>query len=417
MGNGRASVASAPSTRARNFQAILNALSTGEPRSTTELARALSAHLSTVTRALSVLQEADLVCEVLSPERDVTPSVGRAPRWWSLDPQAGFAIGLSLTNSVVRGALVDLTGRLVRSVERVFEPPLRREQLVSTSCDLAEALTRGPVRLRVEGIGIGVSGIVTPGVGEIAVSAGLLDRSDRSSMGYPLQAEVQEALGLPVVVANDANCAALAAFRRAVRTGAAAPDSSLYYILAVDSLWGFGSGIVLRGELHVGATGSAGETRHPDLRQAPPEWGDAPARALAGDEAAVGCVLEGLSPYVRHFAALALTLDTDRVVLGGALTRVGQPVLMALKDAAREAITYGDAVLQRTRQTMVLDDLWPDTVSLGAADLVLDALFPLPSLGECAPLVARAFAAEDAALQRERVAPTLTQGRGVRARR
>jgi hypothetical protein len=372
-----------------NLQAVLNALSLGDPLSSTDLAKRIAAHPSTVTRLTGVLEEAELIHEMPQAEQSATGTVGRPPKMWALNAVAGYAVGLALTARIGRGVLVDLTGRALAREERTFDPPLRAVAVVDAVRALIGALTGKAESDGILGVGVGITGIVDPQTGRIRVSGGLLDGDNRAAVNYPLGETLEAALPWPVYLGNDANLGALAAFRRLVRRGELGPDGSVYYLLAVDSLWGFGSGIVIGGELYAGSTGAAGETVHPSLASWEPEWGELPAQALKGEPGALRQVTKYLTPVLDHFAALALTLDTSCVVLGGALSTLGEPIVSAFKDALRAAFVYEDLIGQPLVNTIKLDSLWPDTVSLGAADLVLDSLFPVPSLEEPGPLVRR----------------------------
>lgn len=384
---GRASAG--PTVRWMNLQAVLNALSLGNPLNSTELAERISAHPSTVTRLTSVLEDGELIEETTAPAPPPEGSLGRPPKVWRLRTETGYAVGLALTNHIGRGVLVDLTGRVLRRAEVGFSPDLTVATLPDSVHGMVDELTSGIDRERVLGLGAGISGIVEPRTGVIRVSALLPDEGPEAD-GYPLRDVLQEQLGWPAYVANDANLAALATFRRLVRRGVLEATGSLHYLLAVDSLWGFGSGIVIGGEVYAGSRGAAGETGHPSLRSWQPNWGEAPQRALAGDPKAVRRVVSGLLPVLEHFVALSLTLDTNCVVLGGALAKVGPAAADAFRDAARHALHSGN-VGESLSNVVRLDDLWPDTVSLGAADLVLDSLFPVPSVDEPGPLVQQAL--------------------------
>ncbi len=72
---------------------------------------------------------------------------------------------------------------------------------------------------------------------------------------YPLVAEIKKSRGLPTILDNDANAAALAE----AQWGAAAGYSSVFYATIGT---GIGTGIVLNGSIYHGRTGAAGEGGH-----------------------------------------------------------------------------------------------------------------------------------------------------------
>lgn len=101
---------------------------------------------------------------------------------------------------------------------------------------------------RVEAVGLGLAGFVDPD--------GMVRRAPNAAglVGRDVGAEVAAAVGLPVTVDNDANCAALAA--RALL----APDAR--HVVAVTFGTGIGGGLVVDGRLVRGAHGFAGEPGH-----------------------------------------------------------------------------------------------------------------------------------------------------------
>jgi glucokinase len=96
----------------------------------------------------------------------------------------------------------------------------------------------------VEAVGLGIPGRVDTRSGRSSLSANL-----------PLRDVLAERTGLPVVVDNDGNLAALAEHRAGAAQGA---DHAL--MLTVGA--GIGGGLIINGELYRGATGLAGELGH-----------------------------------------------------------------------------------------------------------------------------------------------------------
>lgn len=121
----------------------------------------------------------------------------------------------------------------------------------------------------------------TPGARGAAISiAGVVDRdSGRLRVanipcldGRPLAADLSAALGLSVLVLNDADCFALAEARQGAGRGARV-------VFGVILGTGVGGGIVIDGKVHEGAGGFAGE------------WGHGPV--IAAPRLACGCGQEG----------------------------------------------------------------------------------------------------------------------------
>lgn len=218
-----------------------------------------------------------------------------------------------------------------------------------------EALHRLAVRAGVLScfttVGVGVPGLVESGSGHVshAVNLGV-----RGVLG--LGPELSARLGVPVVVENDVNAAALGAAHVLGRDGA---DLAF---LSIGT--GLAAGLVTGGRLRRGARGAAGEIGHipvdPDgpvcrcgqrgcletfasgtaiAAAWPVAGGGLPAVSLfeaaaAGDRRAV----VARRNFVDHVAAavrlLVLTCDVETVVLGGGVANLGSalldPVVLAL---------------------------------------------------------------------------------------
>lgn len=229
-------------------------------------------------------------------------------------------------------------------------------------------------------IGIGCGGPLDPVAGIIQSPPNLPGWDD-----VPLVRMVEEALGRPAVVENDATAAALAEYRfGAGRTRAAR------HLVYLTISTGIGGGLVLDGKLYRGAVGNAGELGHltVDYRGRPCGCGRrgcleayasgtniaARAReALAGGRASsLGGLAEVTARDVAHAAAtdalagevwdetmqilgsaMANILDAfnpDLVVLGGGVTRAGDQLLgpvrrLGLAQAMAPARRSGDIVL------------------------------------------------------------------------
>ena len=190
-------------------------------------------------------------------------------------------LGLDLGARFLRGAICDLRGE-VRARQDVEMP----------GADVARRLGRGGRAARpaaaprptcrrgaLDGAVAGVPGVVESPAGAVGLAGnipgprGPADRRRRSS----------ERLGVPVTVENDVNLAAIGEQWRGVAQGV-----EDFVFLSVGT--GLGAGLVLRGELHRGHHGAAGEVDYAlggDLEQRdttrPPPASRRSPRALAAE--------------------------------------------------------------------------------------------------------------------------------------
>ncbi|MFQ6589648.1 ROK family protein, partial [Dickeya dianthicola] len=124
----------------------------------------------------------------------------------------------------------------------------------------------------------------------LAVSLALPARFDGGAMpvwiapglatwrGVDIARQLSDRLGCPVLVENDANCAAIGE----LNFGSAAPDDSFFYLYIGK---GIGGALILNGELHRGKQGNAGEIGALRTRaQSRPSFDDLYDCLLAADE-------------------------------------------------------------------------------------------------------------------------------------
>ena len=207
---------------------------------------------------------------------------------------------------------------------------------------LAAALDAAPADFAT--IGVGIPGAVDRATGRVthALNLGLED--------LDLGGELRARLGRPVRVENDVNAAALGAWQA---LGGGPTESMAYLNLGT----GLAAGLVLGGRLWRGSRGVAGEIGHIPVDPAGPlcpcgqrgcleltASGSGLARAGMGDSvrdlhaAATGGDVAALgvwTAFVEHVAAsvrlFVLTVDPDRVVIGGGLSSLGDELLGAVR--------------------------------------------------------------------------------------
>jgi len=162
-----------------------------------------------------------------------------------------LAVDIGATKIVV--ALTDAEGTILDSVKGpssgVFgakrEPAAALEEVIRGFCE-----ERGLGLSRLEGMGIGVPGVVDPASSTVVACPNLpaLD-------GIQLGPQLQTRLGLPVWVENDVNLICLG--EHLAGRGKGVANLACVYVGS-----GIGGGLVINGELYTGAHGSAGELGH-----------------------------------------------------------------------------------------------------------------------------------------------------------
>ncbi len=257
-------------------------------------------------------------------------------------------IGLDIGATKTLGVVVDASGTTLAEVR---EPTAGgADGVVRTAARVVEGLLdrTGPGHAGV--VGIGIPGLVDHERGTVRHAVNLGLDGDELLLG----ARLGEQLGLPVVVDNDVNAAALGA-------AALGGEDDLLY-LSVGT--GLAAGLVLGGQVRRGVHGAAGEVGHipvdpagrpcrcgqrgcletvasgSALAAAWPANGTSAAAALfdaalAGDSRAIEVrdrFVAGLADAIR---VLSLVADPRRVVLGGGVAALGEPLRAAVVSALR----------------------------------------------------------------------------------
>lgn len=260
------------------------------------------------------------------------------------DIRVGIDVGGTKVDAVALGTDGSVLARHRLAVTR------GAEGVVQSVCTAAEQVCAqaGIVIGDTASVGVGIPGAVREGVVEHALNLDV----DRLDLGVALYRQ----WGVPVAVENDVNVAALGAARLL-----ASPAESVAY-LNVGT--GLAAGIILGGRLWRGVRGAAGEIGHISVNPNGPvgadglpggletyasgsgmvqQWGvdgahaeDVLAAAATGNADAVRIrqgLMNGVATAVR---VLILTLDIDRVILGGGLTGMGQELLDGTKEVIGE---------------------------------------------------------------------------------
>jgi glucokinase len=173
-----------------------------------------------------------------------------------VNKDAPYVLGVDLGGTNVRAAVLDRKGRLLGSGRALS---LANEGVQSTVGQIVHA-ARTAIDVskidasQVAGVGIGVPGHIDPEGGLIKWAPNFYD-TGKPYRNVRLGEPIAQQLGLPVLMGNDANVAALGEFRFGAGQGL-----STMVMLTLGT--GIGGGLILGGRLWTGATGGAGEIGH-----------------------------------------------------------------------------------------------------------------------------------------------------------
>ena len=340
----RPTPAAPPLLKRLNEQTVFDLVRNLAPVSRAEISRRAGISKPTVSLALRSLVEAGLVRE--SAEAPSGPSYGAV--YFEPVPEAALVLGLDLGARFLRGAICDLTGT-IRARQDVELQGADAERALAAVDELRDALVSAtglPGEL-IDGVVVGVPGVTGAAEGTLQLAANVPGLE-----GRPFEADLEARLGLPITLENDINLAALGERELGVARGV---DDFVF--LSVGT--GMGAGIVLRGELHTGRHGFAGEidfaldALDEDVDPSAPRVAEIAARlthsaetslrapfearsvfdaARRGDEAAQLVVEEVARRIALHLAPVAAVVDVELVVLGGGIGSNGDLLLEPVRE-------------------------------------------------------------------------------------
>ncbi|GCD19725.1 ROK family transcriptional regulator [Cellulomonas algicola] len=317
-----------------------------------ELATATGLSQATVSTIVRELLAAGVV------DTANTTRSGRRAQMVTLARRVGLAVGVQVGHRSLRVVLGDFTHEVIAEQSL----PLPAGHRVDTSLDrvallVVDLLERVGATLEdVVGLGVGLPAPVDSSTGMVSV-AGLMPGWDEVHVGQVLS----KRLGRPVYVDNDANLGAVAEST----LGAAREFGDSVYVRVSH---GVGAGIVIGGQLHRGAGGTAGEIGHVPVRfpgepcrcgnsgcldtvaGATPLLGglrdshgvlalrDVVQRANEGDQRCAQAVADVGSLVGTVVAGLATAVNPQVVVVGGELADTGEVLLRPMREAMRRHV-------------------------------------------------------------------------------
>jgi N-acetylglucosamine repressor len=227
-----------------NQSIVLNAIRSQGELSRTDIAALANLSLATISGITAELIEAGLVYE----KTNGVSTGGRRPVLLALNAQAGYAVGIKLTETAATAVLTDLDATIVA---RHSEPLAGHhpEAIVATLAAAVRALTSAAHGRPIFGVGLGMAGIIdrAHALVHYATYFGWRD--------LPLAEMLEAQISLPVVIDNDVN--ALTVAEQWFGAGKGSED-----FLVISLGRGIGLGMVLDGRLYRGARGGAGEFGH-----------------------------------------------------------------------------------------------------------------------------------------------------------
>ncbi|GAA2524750.1 ROK family transcriptional regulator [Rarobacter incanus] len=362
-GGPRASIKAQPGdSRWHNRRLVLQTLYTHGPISRADIARATKLTKATVSDLVAQLADESLVYSLGTRE---ARGPGKPAVLIDLARSAHATVCLDLSgHELLRGAIIDIAGNVIERAE-IPLGGARGNEVTALTVRLANDLAAAsPVAIL--GMGVGTPGVVDDlGTVRTAPNLGWHDEALRSNL--------ETATGIPTVIANDANAAAIAEHA----LGDASDD-----LMLVTIGHGVGAGLIVDGRLVMGSRYASGEIGQvmvgTDLGlgadysrdQVLEHWLSVPNLRAAMD--AAGAARDDILREAGQRLGVALApvigaLNLAEVVLAGPPDLVGNEIA----NAALEIVQRRTMSDSHDTLTIRTSDQGQDLVLLGAMALVL----------------------------------------------
>jgi glucokinase len=262
--------------------------------------------------------------------------------------------GYDIGGTNIAAGILDGNDRLIAKSSLPFPRGKKTEAVIGSCRILYRTLVdaAGVSEADIAGVGAAVPGSVDPNAGVVI---------DAHNLGFhhtPLKALLEDALGKPVAVVNDADAATLAERETGALKGT---DTSVLITIGT----GIGGGLILNGKLFRGGRGNGTEPGHMVLHNGGRKCtcgingcaeSYCSATRLKTDGAAFGyddarSVIEAaktgkkeadalFTQYVddlgSYLASLVNLLDPERIAIGGGVSGAGEFLLKPLRENVRE---------------------------------------------------------------------------------
>lgn len=309
-----------------------------------------------------------------------------------------LTIGIDVGGTKILGGIVDSDGKVLAKARR-NTPAEGGAAILAAIAEVANELA---AKEKIESVGLSIAGYVSSDRSTMLATPNIADLD-----GVQLKQPLEDAIGLPVRVENDANSAA---WGETVYGAGRGCDHLMLLTIGT----GIGGGIVTDGKLYRGAFGVAGEFGHMrmvpnglrcgcgsdgcfekyasgtallrvarehaqvDLKRAARllALGDGTPSGIrgshitqaarAGDEAALSAFAEIGEFLGTGIAMLSVILDPERVIIGGGLIEAGDLLMTPTRNAIMRHLPYAT---KRPALKLVPAELGIDAGLVGVADL------------------------------------------------
>nr|MBU1328654.1 ROK family transcriptional regulator [Candidatus Omnitrophota bacterium] len=390
----------------KNF-AILELIRRNGPITRADISKVTDLNIVTVSNYINSYIDKGLVSE---GGMEVSTG-GRKPTVVKLNDDSMYAIGIDLGHldvfgTTMIGLVTDLAGRVITKVKKARIKD-SMDKIIEASLELIDELLKkkGVDKNKIRGVGIGVSGVIDEHLGTVRDSA----KNGIRASYVSIKGMIEQRFGLPSFIGNDATFAAFGEKMHALPMDI---QDVIYMYSDV------GSGIIIKGAMYCGASGSAGEVRincprneeylqvsknvslllpagldlglvsqvkklikEDDVKTKILEFCDNKLdnitidhiieAAKAGDALAIELLEDGAVNLGIRIAYLVNLFNPEIVVIGGGIEKAGSLLLEPLRRTVRKWAFEEPANVVK----IIPAKLGEDSVALGAASVVIRDIF------------------------------------------
>jgi predicted NBD/HSP70 family sugar kinase len=380
MTSATANPGSQSALRKLNEQRVVESLMAG-PATQAELSRQTGLSTATVSNIVKVLLDAGVVAT------EPTTSSGRRALSVRLNSNSAVAVGIDFGRRHLRVVLANLAYEVLAEENITLPLGHQADVSISAAVDLLDSLVQdaGVRRADIVGVGAGIPGPIDHRTGSVAQGAILPEW-----VGFHILEHLENRLGLPVFVDNDANLGALSE----VTWG---PHSGVENLMFVKIGSGIGAGLILSGAPFYGHVGVTGEIGHATIvehgavcrcgnrgcletvastttmsellsrgEREPLTADEIVRRALAGNPAVLRVIDDAGLAVGRALGNVANLINPEVVVIGGPLADLGEILLEPIR---RGLLRHAVPLIGETT-VVAMSALGARAEVLGAAALV-----------------------------------------------
>ena len=390
----------------KNFS-ILELIRRNGPITRADISKVTDLNIVTVSNYINSYIEKGLVSEGGME----ASTGGRKPTLVKLNDDSACAIGIDLghmdaSGATMIGIVTDLAGRVLTKVKKIRTKDTM-DKVIEGSLDLIDELIKkkGVDRNKVKGVGIGIGGVIDEHLGTVRDST----KNGIRTSYISIKGMIEQRFGFPSFIGNDATFAAFGEKMHALPMDI---QDVIYMYSDV------GSGIIIKGTMYCGASGSAGEIRinyprngeylqlsknisfllptgldlglvsqaqklikEDDAKTRISEFCDNKLDTLtvdhiieaakAGDTLAIELLEDGAVNLGIRVAYLVNLFNPEIVVIGGGIEKAGSLLLEPLRRTIRKWAFEEPANVVK----IIPARLGEDSVALGAASVVIRDIF------------------------------------------